>query len=309
MHPATAMNNTGTIKAPGNSAGREVLALLLAAGVSAGGVAVWVLATIVLVQVVTWLTPRPLPAWHLGLAGLPAQPGIERTAAAKGREVFQASCASCHAATGMGKSGLGKDLVHSDFVADRADTALVRFIITGRAATDPLNTTKVPMPPKGGNEALSDEDIRSVVAYIRGLQDPRRMPALDPWAPPVIVVTENDKAKALEAAGGDAELAGYIASGNNLFHQTCVSCHGREGVGISGNGKALARNEFIGSMDDDALLAFVKRGRGPTDPKNTTGIQMPPKGGNPALSDDDILDIISYLRTLQVPASTAASAK
>jgi hypothetical protein len=33
---------------------------------------------------------------------------------------------------------------------------------------------------------------------------------------------------------------------------------------------------------------------------------MPAKGGNPALSEDDLLDIIAYLRTLQgLPASAA----
>jgi disulfide bond formation protein DsbB len=103
----------------------------------------------------------------------------------------------------------------------------------------------------------------------------------------------------MAAAGGDAELAEYIASGNKLFHTTCVACHGAGGVGITGNGKPLVRNAFVQSLDDDALLAFVKQGRTPTDPKNTTGIQMPPKGGNPAMSDDDILDVIAYLRTLQ----------
>jgi disulfide bond formation protein DsbB len=34
------------------------------------------------------------------------------------------------------------------------------------------------------------------------------------------------------------------------------------------------------------------------DPLNTTGIDMPGKGGNPALTDDNILAIIAYLRTL-----------
>ena len=52
-----------------------------------------------------------------------------------------------------------------------------------------------------------------------------------------------------------------------------------------------------GHLDDDAL-AFVKKGRSTSDPLNTTKVDMPPKGGNPALSDDDVLDIISYLRFL-----------
>ncbi len=120
----------------------------------------------------------------------------------------------------------------------------------------------------------------------------------------------DEKAAALGAAGGDAELAGYIASGTKLFNSTCIACHGPGGVGIQGNGKMLAKNDFIKSQTDDQLLAFVKHGRDPSDPKNTTGIAMPPKGGNPALSDDDLLDVISYLRTLQgIPPKKAETPK
>ncbi len=293
---------------PGRGPAHELMALGLAMAASLACVTVWVVATVGLVNVMTWLTPRPLPAWNLRLAALPAQPMLERELASAGRDVFLTSCASCHGAGGRGKTGLGKDLVHSDFVADLNDAALAAFVIRGRDATDPMNTTKVAMPPKGGNDALTGDDIARAVAYLRGLQDPRRMPGLPAWTPPALVVSADAKEKALAAAGGDADLAAYIASGNALFHQTCIACHGREGVGIKGNGKALAKNEFIKSLDDEALLAFIKQGRGPTDPKNTTGIQMPPKGGNPALSEDDILDIISYLRTLQGDPAPAASA-
>jgi len=122
-------------------------------------------------------------------------------------------------------------------------------------------------------------------------------------------VTQAEKDAALAAAGGDAELAEFIASGTKLYAGTCIACHGPQGTGVKGNGKALARNTFVGSLDDDALLAFIKKGRDPGDPKNTTGIGMPAKGGNPALSDDDLLDIIAYIRTLQERTGTAASAQ
>lgn len=125
------------------------------------------------------------------------------------------------------------------------------------------------------------------------------MPTLPPWQPKPVELTEADKAAALAAAGGDEELAAFIANGNKLFHSTCVACHGKGGVGIPGNGKTLVNNAFIKSLDADGLLAFVQRGRAPGEPLNTTGIQMPPKGGNPALTEDDILDIIDYLRTLE----------
>lgn len=102
----------------------------------------------------------------------------------------------------------------------------------------------------------------------------------------------------LAAADGDPELAGYIANGSKLYATTCIACHGQAGAGVKGNGKPLAGSKFVNSLDDEALLTFIKNGRLPTDPANTTGIAMPPKGGNPAFSEDDILDVISYLRTL-----------
>ncbi|HRJ49920.1 MAG: c-type cytochrome [Phycisphaeraceae bacterium] len=219
----------------------------------------------------------------------------------KGREVFASTCVACHGALGLGVPGLGRNLVESDFVAMQSDEQLQGFLIKGRPEARP-----VAMPPRGGRDDLTDQDLGFLVMYLRGLQDPRRMPELPALAVSTQPMVEQ-AAAALEAAGGDAELAEYIASGDRIFHTACVACHGRGGTGIAGNGKALASNSFIQSLDDDALLDFIKKGRTPTDPKNTTGIQMPPKGGNPAMSDDDILDVIAYLRTLQPKAAASAS--
>ena len=51
-------------------------------------------------------------------------------------------------------------------------------------------------------------------------------------------------------------------------------------------------------LSDEQLLAFIKTGRPTSDPANTTGVDMPPKGGNPALTDAQIVDIIAFIRTL-----------
>lgn len=234
-----------------------------------------------------------------------ASPGavLDVSSASHGREVYLTTCTACHGADGRGIPALGRNLVESDFVAQQSDSALQQFITKGR--TGPLGL----MPPKGNREDLTDSDIRDVAIYVRGLQDPRRMPTLAAYVPPKPAeATAQEKADALVLAGGDAELAGYIASGKKIFSGTCIACHGKDGVGIQGNGKALANNAFVQSLDDEALLKFVQSGRAPTDPKNTTGIQMPPKGGNPALGEDDLLDVISYLRTLQ-PAKAASAGK
>lgn len=231
-------------------------------------------------------------AWER-LVGAPAASPVGLDEAVRGRDVFYTVCAACHGPEGRGVEGLGKNLVESDFVARQTDEQMHQYVIVGRPDAKPM-----PMPPRAGRPDLTDAQIDDVVQYVRGLQDPRRMPEL-----PAYVVdstpTADQQAAALEAAGGDAELAAWIASGNKLFHTTCVACHGQGGVGIAGNGKPLVDNAFLRSLDDEGVLAFVQKGRMPSDPANTTGIQMPPKGGNPALSEDDILDIISYLRTLK----------
>jgi len=87
--------------------------------------------------------------------------------AAHGQELFASVCAGCHGIDGQGLPNLGKDLIHSDFVHSMDDAALSNFIIAGRPMWDPANTTGIEMPPRGGNPALTDEDIAAIVAYIR----------------------------------------------------------------------------------------------------------------------------------------------
>lgn len=95
-----------------------------------------------------------------------------------------------------------------------------------------------------------------------------------------------------------AASAGDAAKGKELFTGTCAACHGPEGKGIQGLGKDLTTSEFVASQSDDQLLEFIKVGRRPNDPANTTGVDMPPKGGNPALTDEQLRDIIAYIRSI-----------
>lgn len=91
---------------------------------------------------------------------------------------------------------------------------------------------------------------------------------------------------------------GDPAAGEKLFTGTCSACHGPEGKGIQGLGKDMTASEFIAGKTDDDLIAFIKVGRDPSDPLNTTGVAMPPKGGNPALNDADLYNIVAFIRTI-----------
>lgn len=95
-----------------------------------------------------------------------------------------------------------------------------------------------------------------------------------------------------------ADPAGDVAAGKEVFAGTCSACHGPEGKGVPGLGKNMTTSEFIAGKTDAELVAFIKVGRDPSDPLNTTGVAMPPKGGNPALSDDDLFDVVAFIRTI-----------
>jgi cytochrome c5 len=98
-----------------------------------------------------------------------------------------------------------------------------------------------------------------------------------------------------ESSGGGG---GDVAEGQELFNATCATCHGQDANNPS-VGKDLKNNTFVQDNSDAELVAFVKKGRPASDPANTTGTDMPAKGGNPSLSDEDLESIAAYLKTLQ----------
>ncbi|MBI4492946.1 MAG: cytochrome c [Chloroflexi bacterium] len=93
-----------------------------------------------------------------------------KTPADRGKALFVQTCAACHGPDAKGMVGLGKDLTTSAFVKEQSNPQLVDFINKGRPATDPANTTKVDMLPKGGNLALTDTQLMDIVLYMRTLQ-------------------------------------------------------------------------------------------------------------------------------------------
>jgi mono/diheme cytochrome c family protein len=102
------------------------------------------------------------------------------------------------------------------------------------------------------------------------------------------------------AAVAPAEIPkGDPVAGRDEFVTYCSACHGPDAKGMPHLGKNLVTSQFFGSKTDAELIAYVKRGRPVNDPLNTTGVPMPPKGGNPALQDQQIADIIAYVRTLR----------
>jgi len=104
-----------------------------------------------------------------------------------------------------------------------------------------------------------------------------------------------------DSDGGDTGGSGMVGdatAGEDVFAGTCVACHGADATGVEGLGKDLHNNEFVDGLNDDELVDFLKEGRSAGDPANEAGVDMPPKGGNPSLSDQDLYDVAAFLRTL-----------
>jgi len=106
---------------------------------------------------------------------------------------------------------------------------------------------------------------------------------------------------AANSANADAApaIVGDPVAGQQAYIGTCSSCHGPDALGLPGLGKDLTTSTFVEGMDEEMFMEFIKVGRSPSDPANTTGVDMPPKGGNPALSDEDIINIRAFLFSLK----------
>jgi disulfide bond formation protein DsbB len=244
---------------------------------------------------------------------------------AAGQRIFGGLCFACHGQGGVGITGLGKPLVDSEFVNGMTDAELVAFLEVGRQPTDPLNSTGQLMPAKGGNPALTEEDLYNVVAYMRVLNgapvegaapEPTANPDVTPtavrrpanasnWTPPVLgggsapaeataeATPEPTVAPAAEATTAPVSEtpATTVSAEARLYAQLCASCHGAAGEGVGGQAA------LVGVESD--WDAFVQEITVPV-PVGTvpTGFVHPFRGGFPALTDEQIAGIVAYVQSL-----------
>ena len=88
-------------------------------------------------------------------------------------------------------------------------------------------------------------------------------------------------------------LAPVLATdGAQLYVQSCLACHGSDGVGVMPGVRDLTDPGGPLSKADDALFRSIRDGV-----QSMEGaVAMPARGGNPALRDSDIYLLLDYLR-------------
>jgi len=93
------------------------------------------------------------------LAGL----GNINLAMADGAKIYNSTCIVCHGEDGKGVLPGVPDLTGSAGRLSKPDDELFNNVVNGFQSPG----SPMAMPPKGGNASLSDQDIKSVIDYMR----------------------------------------------------------------------------------------------------------------------------------------------
>lgn len=280
------MDDTRENQNPPNSSKSDDPNLLPA--LATGALFVFTLPALIFVVLLT--LPEPQPAeWEAEATAL----GLTPFELASGASNYARSCAVCHGSDAQGVANLGKPLRNSAFVQNQSDEALFELVVKGRTLADPLNTTGALMPPRGA-QSLSDAQIHEVVAYMRAIQDRNAATvAMDAWD------LRDAESGAIRSVAVELDRhAGY-----DIYVSSCAACHGQGAEGIEGVGLPLSTSGFVRGANDKDLINFIKMGRPMWDENNVTGMDMPPKGGNPAINDEQLQSIVDYLRAVQASAT------
>ena len=197
-------------------------------------------------------------------------------AAPDGGALFHKHCAVCHGDNGEG--GVGVPLSLPSFINTVSDEYLKHTIRLGRPGRI------MPAFPK-----LSDAQIDAIVEHMRGWSD----------APAVTHNTEPVK--------GDSKR------GEELFANYCEQCHGENGKGGTGTGVTFSRKRelpiiapalnnsgFLASATDSMIRDTLIYGREGT-PMTSSLVT--------GLSEEDINDLVSYIRSFELQQQDADKAE
>ncbi len=188
-------------------------------------------------------------------------PKVEKS----GQEVYDAVCASCHAAGALGAPKFENKGDWGSRIAQGYDT-LVKHAIEGIRQ----------MPPRGGDGDLSETEVARAVAYMANSAGAK-------FTEPAAAAPE---AAAPAAAGAETASAAKPdpAKGKAVYEANCAACHA---TGVAGAPKAGDKAAWSARLAQgfEGLYQSALNG------KNA----MPAKGGNADLSEADLANAVGYL--------------
>ena len=83
-----------------------------------------------------------------------------------------------------------------------------------------------------------------------------------------------------------------VSVGHAIYSQTCIACHGANGKGtIPGVADMTDADGALAKPDEELLKSITEGLQSPG-----SVLAMPPNGGNPTLTDEDVNAVLAYLR-------------
>ena len=218
-----------------------------------------------------------------------AAPSVGPSVDKGGEEVYGATCVACHGSGAMGAPKFQDKASWAPRIAQGYDT-LLKHAVEGIRM----------MPARGGNPALTDTEVANAVVYMAnesgaGFTPPAPAAAGEAEAEPTTAAptaeapaTETPSpaaepaAPAAEAAAPAAKPAGK--SGEEVVNSVCMMCHGAGVMGAPKIGDKASWAPRIAQGYETLVQHAIKGVR-----------MMPPKGGNAALTDDEVAAAVAHM--------------
>ena len=218
------------------------------------------------------VSARLQPVGRIEFGAPAAAPG-----ARTGEAIVKSVCATCHQAGLANAPKIGDQKAWAQHIKEGLK-GMVTTAIKGKGA----------MPPRGGDASLTDAEVERAVIYMANqsggkFKEPAApKEAAKPAAPQVQAQAPAAPAASAPAAAAPAKPG--AADGKAVYDKTCVACHAQSVAGSPKLGDKAAWGPRI-QQGMDTLVQSVVKGKG----------AMPPKAGNPALTDAEIRAAVDFM--------------
>ncbi len=194
-----------------------------------------------------------------------------------GEQIFNTVCIGCHLLGVLGAPKAGDATAWGERLRQGLDT-LVQHALIG------FNK----MPPKGGNPNLNESDLRAAIMFMAGeatvAEANRRDAGSGAAVATAVALAAPAAQRVLAPPPVPQKKADDSGLGERVVAQVCKGCHE---IGVLGAPK-------IGNAKD--WEPRLKQGEDTLLQHATAGIRnMPPKGGNPNLTADELRAAIRYM--------------
>ncbi|MGQ7262890.1 c-type cytochrome [Vreelandella sp. V005] len=233
-----------------------------------------------------------------GTAAAPAGDSASSGGDIDGEGIYGNVCSACHESGAAGAPIRGEEEAWAART-EQGFATLVDHAINGIGA----------MPPKGGNASLSDQEVEAAVAYM--VEPVMEVPELgggDEAAPEEAAPEEGAAEETAAAEGGEAAEEAMAASDDAASEEDASANEEAASGGSDLDGAALYASVGCAAChdsgvagaptkgDSEAWAARLEKGADELYASAINGIgAMPAKGGNPNLSDEEVMAVVDYL--------------